>query len=1189
MRTQLKKLLALVCTTPFLMGWDTMVTKPLDPSIDDPLAWQSIYQIGDPQSLPEHSSVSDWTLKSLDPSHDLWRLFGREGTASVIAVDLNASHFRSELHLDSGEANHMYGDIANTKVEERLIPPPALFAGLPDYSYGMYDWINKNKTCPSFQEEEYTSRCHEFFGWLGALNSVHFGTQAQNMYAHYHRNALALAEKTAKLRASMSEAEREAHRSMLLEAELEALAYEGYAQHFLQDRWAIGHMWERWGSPDTEQIKKELGEHIIIGALAGTIHGAEAVVKEYKVAGGVLMQADPLSSPLPGSVFDTSEKSTAIPMEYIHVERAESPVPGIGDERFQDALDRNFSLSKYDALRSDQILNVHTQLNSFLRCAGAGWAETIRALGPTEKPNTYGAFEAPLSARAPNFAIIDEASCWDMWATNESMVTGLLGESPALRIKELGQTALIVDGLVATNPLMNIVDYSTSTGSRVGLVSKATRMWLYAQANEDRTEIAQGKMKSFGSSISGWFGYESPSDMSDMWGFKQGGHYKMPDYVEPIGLVTKMDQGETKAGVSILPWKDVRGRDIQTLYGIFNQAHADYWCEDRETLKDVRALGTRRGQEICRRLADMAYQGTHPSYQGVMKKTRQHAGTDVQSVCALHDKGVESRDEEIPENPFWLDQGYTPYEAANDTKYQFTSFEEVANWCGRVPVIWLSEDEDERNNNIVKEVLPDDETVSLAGRDFGSSKGTVTATSPNGDVIELQDIISWSDYNIILGISGIEWDKNTRYKLKVTLPEQPGRSLLETVGLFYLKVGDEVSTRKKPQALLNLGGQGPCGDPIPNFNFIDISNSVSFDSIENEIANILMIYRKDRQRITPYLEKQLKCMKDLREERLPIIRDFFDNYPEKIQYVENGLRSRAHEVPKFPEVITHPEKFKHERIWAADVYTPYIESLEGTIQFLGKSEQLLEAWDIAYKSDDKLLTAMPNSIALGTLIATAEDTNKLLESAFIDLEKDPTFSKLMSSARARSRMKSRRSELAYVDISMMGYEINAILKNLSVGLSAWTQLQHTLTQIAMPQTTQEIARAQAELKISFHETLSDMEGESIPEIISSDFSDGQFSIVGFWTVSLYYSIGIGENLVNENLVYFFPGPTRILMDHETYKWIDGNTALEGRSAIEQFIYIDQAGRKRGFIDWPEKDTIEVANNWPMNYDPSYFE
>ena len=158
-------LLVLLALT--LAAWDTRV-------ISEEI-WRSTYFRERSASIPEHTDLANLALQELGVAE----ILGRHGSAGVTVVDLNATYFREEALRRTPRE----GDDRDTAVEERLLPQPARFAGLPDYSYGPADWLYKNRTCPIGGPARNNELCHEFAGWLGGLNSVHFGSQATAMYA----------------------------------------------------------------------------------------------------------------------------------------------------------------------------------------------------------------------------------------------------------------------------------------------------------------------------------------------------------------------------------------------------------------------------------------------------------------------------------------------------------------------------------------------------------------------------------------------------------------------------------------------------------------------------------------------------------------------------------------------------------------------------------------------------------------------------------------------------------------------------------------------------------------------------------------------------------------------------------------------------------------------------------------------
>lgn len=692
------------------------------------------------------------------------------------------------------------GDDPDTAIEERELPTPGHFAGIPDYSYGIYDWLNKNSTCPSFPGEAYTPGCHDFLGWLGALNAVHFGSQATRMYAYLHLNAVALARRAAEMRFAMSPLERKAYEKELKEAELLALAYEGYAQHFLQDRWAMGHMWERWGSPDPVQENRRLETHLLVGGIAGLIHGAEAVVRDKKLGGvevlrALLEKADPMSSPLPGP-----GGSAAIPMEYREF-RTGPLVPAIGDERLDDMKKGTFSLSTYDTSQPDQPLRVPRQKAGMLQCAGAGWAEVIRALGPSDDGEGYGMFNAPLNADAPDFDVVNTPFCWQNWATNKSMMIGFLGPKPGEKM------ALIATSQPITIPALGaeaVVEKDLNT--RPSWVRLAARLLLYGKQLPDGTELATGGHSAGLENALEGPAVAGPELVGSLLGFKHGGHYGLPNYLVPIGL-TAGSNAEARSNANILPMRDPRGRDIQTLYGAFNGAKADYWCANRAVLAEMRDDRNPKHGEICRHLAGRAAQGTHPTYEGIQKRERLFEGSLVRSMClALSGSDDPGSQESIsvddPSNPFWLDQGYVPKQSKEGEDEPGLD-DAVGNWCDLAPVLTLSGNAELSKQNIVSTYDPDTQFVNLQGLDLGTQEGTVMLRKPGGEAL-YPVIADWENNAVRLDMDSTKVEEKTDYEVEVTAYDEDGTPR-QSVGLFRLRVGQAFDASGRYTT--NYGGQ----------------------------------------------------------------------------------------------------------------------------------------------------------------------------------------------------------------------------------------------------------------------------------------------------------------------------------------------------------------------------------------------
>jgi len=1024
-----------------LAAWDTRVITGHP--------WMSIYQEAPSASLPEHSSVSDDTFDYLDPTGRLRQLFGRGGSATLDVVDLNANHFRADEMAETARA----GDAPETSVEERRIPPPGHFSGLPDYSYALYDWLNKNTTCPAFQDPAYTARCHEFAGWLGGLNSVHFGSQATDMYAHHHRNALALATRAREMREAMTTDEQDLYADELREAELLALAYEGYAQHFLQDRWAIGHMWERWDAPDPQQVPVALPQHLLIGGLAGLIHGSEALVNQHRWMEALLTRTDPMSSPVAGP------GNFAIPMQYRHVgpDGEGQPVSAIGDERFQDALEGSFSLSRYAPDTIDQVLNVETQFAGLRECAGAGWAETIRALGPNEAGG-FGIYQAPLSPSAPDFAVIEQDDCWNMWATNQSMMIGLLGPNPERSIALISAADFFVSlGEMPTADAPSAGGMQ-AVGDRAELVAYATRLWLYGRDDPDGTQVARGEMASFAHSLADMLGQDTLFNPNTIWGFQEGGAYELPSYVEPVGLTS--EPGDWT--IPPLADRDVRGRDIQTLYGAFSGAYSDYWCENRDLLRELRTEPTPHNRQLCETVAGRMYQGTHPSYAGPNAQARMLQSRPARSICQIRDAGVESDQIDDPNNPYWLDQGYLPSDPRRQSHQpRFTDQAAVANWCARAPLITLVDEAEERDRNTAALLYVGDSQLTVNGYDFGDQPGRVMAEPVGaGRPRPLDTVISWSDTQVVVDVSGYDWESGDTYALTLLPANESDRwTRGSSVGEAYLRVREPLAIET---VTLDLGGRGPCMTEIPDFEIVDLSQSTTPDMTPDALTDLAVRFSADVARVRDFYATQLVCMRQLASERR-------QDLQEGAVDLRTGLiiaRRGEYYLPvmlntSWPaEWVFNPAPHDPTDpfLWQ-DIYTTYIDQLQGSSRFLESAAIVVEAWALAKASEPPLGRTGTD---LSTLMASATSVRQVLDEGFQERPQRPS----TASPGMPDEVITALQQLTFFET---GFELETIgdgvLTNTEEtmrGLRTWTQVQHSLTQMALPQLTTEMGYLQDE-------------------------------------------------------------------------------------------------------------------------------
>lgn len=898
-----------------LIAWDTRVIKTD--------TWRSAYFGGQSNSLPEHSTLSDMVLDSLGVGH----LFGIRGEARATLVDINATWFR----VDRMEGLPREGDDRRTAVEERLLPPPAQFSGLPDYSYGPADWFNKNTTCPVGGGPADEAICHEFAGWMGVLNSVHFGSQARRMYAHYHRLALQRAGRARDLRRSMSPAERVHYAAVLRESELQALMYEGYAQHFLQDRWAIGHMWERWNGPDIPSARyREMEPGLAVGAIAGLIHGAESVLNDHPITQALMSAADPMSSPLPG-------EDAARPMVFRHESLPGSrPVPAIGDERLADMRLGRFGAS-YGGQKVDVSLDVSTQRSAMLECSGAGWAEVIRALGPGDNGG-FGAYAAPLANDAPDFDVLGRETCWDMWATNRSMYVGFVGEG-------VGGIAALAGVRITTREILK-AEYRTgkNTLSTGDLVDIAWRMWRRQWLDPDGTDIARG-------------------GIGPLWGTPTGQDKELPIYAEPINP----DE---------LPRVSPGGVDRQTLFGAMSGAHSDYWCgeDGLELMALLRRSDRPDRQQLCQYVADMAWQGIDPGYEGRMSRQRMVDGKPMRSLCQIR-RGRRESSADDPRDPYFLDQGYVDRGKPRGRDPAFGE-RPAANWCARVPVVRLSRDKALRDANIVQELSADAARVELIGQDFGERKGQVFLFEEGRSPRPRGTPRDWSDNRIELHFSKGELKPGRDYLVEIRTDD--GR---RSVGLFILRVRpDDAPEPPVAQAA------GVCDTPFPAVPTFDAGAAAAQRLGPNAmrasprlVSQALKLVRRDFAIAQGPIRTRLIQERGCILRRMPAGAQALEALRvgaraeaarQSAAYFEAEPRSNVWSQACAVADRGRPVMFRYAYLpmnfrEPSEFWTAFGREIDGVLQYNRFAETMIGAWSLALENPDRPLAPDPALIRAG--------------------------------------------------------------------------------------------------------------------------------------------------------------------------------------------------------------------------------
>jgi len=282
-------------------------------------------------------------------------------------------------------------------------------AQLPDFSYSFADWAAGNDLCRLPGGDLDPEACHTFASHMGPVNSNHFLPQAATAYARLHDVALARARRCKRMHDLLSNAETIGMIDYSEECEIEALSLEAMAQHFLQDAWSEGHMWERWGSPDVSDFEPlpaasfttpisdpESARYraTVIAAVSGLIHGAKAVVEPFVESRGWRID-DALCAPSDDIAF---------------VDAAGTSHAGLGDL---------FASAILDA-RGNTSTPFREQATGLYSCAIQGLTEVYQASG-----EQHGA--ARPGALPPGLRSVDVrgAACFGQRATNRAMARAL--------------------------------------------------------------------------------------------------------------------------------------------------------------------------------------------------------------------------------------------------------------------------------------------------------------------------------------------------------------------------------------------------------------------------------------------------------------------------------------------------------------------------------------------------------------------------------------------------------------------------------------------------------------------------------------------------------------------------------------------------------------------------------------------
>ena len=349
------------------------------------------------------------------------------------------------------------------------------FSQLPDLSYSLWDWASGNETCPLDSDID-TQNCHDFSVHNGVVNSNHFLPQAFEAYKHYHALAMEVASQCAQVSSVSPDAADHVRSEYLLPCEKMALVYESVGHHFLQDAWSMGHMWERWGSPNRDVMHDHFNG-LAVGATAGLIHGARSTMQAQ--LGWLGEFNDALCAPV----------HEEVQFKHSH-----------GDETHPATGDNYFDV----VISADQSANLSTdgefiqQKKHMLSCAAQGILEVYRASG-----QNHGS--ANPNANLLDLSPTSEDDCFGQRATNIAMQKGA-----GIDVVWGGWWPyhVAIDGYTATTAILVVAGYNSDNYSdmswwelwnrqsqyRNDLARVVSKMELYAKMDPEGTQLASGAL-----------------------------------------------------------------------------------------------------------------------------------------------------------------------------------------------------------------------------------------------------------------------------------------------------------------------------------------------------------------------------------------------------------------------------------------------------------------------------------------------------------------------------------------------------------------------------------------------------------------------------------------------------------------------------------------------------------------------
>jgi hypothetical protein len=497
-------------------AWDSVCNKFPNKSLE---ASELEGQRGTPcaPSAGPATARERWVSSALDEHRRLWEMTRiKAGLPKEVSATRTITVFTGPARVD------INGSMEPTLIPVRFEAAERVayrsfsigeFTHLPDFSWALWDWASGHEVCP-LEGATSLNDCHDFAAHMGPVNSNHFVPQSREYYAHYHRLALARAEECRMLGLRLtgtgtrfSEFQRE--------CELEALTFEAVGQHYLQDAWSMGHMWERWGSSSLMDfpgatIEEKRDRAVLTALVSGFFHGAR----------GVLQALPDWTS------FDVNDAMCA-PWDGVRFK----PGGGEGD------ITRGLGDDYLSVLQSDP--TYQPQSTMFFQCSVSGLLEVYSAAG-----EAHG-----LASPEAGFLSVDPTSekCFGQRATNQAIALG-----GAINLKIAGtQNSIPIDARFVSLMLPKVARAS----GKVAVAPKMRNEFRFQLQRSVTVARLRAKDDPLGTSL-------ASGDWGTFMGAKPNGQYS--------GIASYID--------AEWPWVENEDR-TQYVKRTFHRAHATEFCE----------------------------------------------------------------------------------------------------------------------------------------------------------------------------------------------------------------------------------------------------------------------------------------------------------------------------------------------------------------------------------------------------------------------------------------------------------------------------------------------------------------------------------------------------------------------------------------------------------------------------------